>query len=271
MTFDRDTDRSVTPLARALAGRDRSLIARVEEAVRHRQVRMAFQPVLRAGAAPAPVYHEGLARVLDATGRIIPAGEFMAAIEDRETGRRLDCLALETCLAHLMRHPGLRLAVNLSARSIGYPAWRNLLDQGLRRDGSLGKRLILEITEASSMLVPELTLAFMRDGQRAGLAFALDNFGAGATRFRFLKRFPFDLVKIDGGYVQDLAGDPDNQVALRAFCAMAREFDMLTVAEQVERAEDAPLLTAIGLDCLQGFAFGAPTLRPPWLAPDDPA
>ncbi|SHH66762.1 EAL domain-containing protein [Marivita hallyeonensis] len=256
-----------TALDAAADVRDRDILSIVEDAVAHREVKLAFQPVVHAMQQDRTAFHEGLIRVTDPTGRIIPAGQFISMIEERETGRLLDCLALEHGLRTLGRNPDIRLAINLSARSIGYPKWRKVLQRGLARDETIAERLILEITEASAMLVPELVVQAMRDLQSLGISFALDDFGAGYTALRYLKEFQFDILKIDGQFVRGIADDADNQVLTRAILAIAQQFDMFTVAEFVECNADANMLADLGVDCLQGYYFGAPTLTPPWEMP----
>ncbi|MEO1138849.1 MAG: EAL domain-containing protein [Pseudomonadota bacterium] len=254
------------PLAYAVTARDQSVIQMVDEAVRHKQVMLAFQAIVPAGRQDQPAFYEGLIRVLDASGRIIPAREFIHSIEATETGRIIDCLALEKGLRSLREYPQVRLSINMSARSIGYPRWMRSLKRGLSQDPTIAERLILEITESSAMLVPELVVNFMADLQKKGISFALDDFGAGFTSFRYLKDFYFDILKIDGQFIRGIADDPDNQVLTRALVAIAEQFDMVTVAESVEQPRDAIFLQNMGLDCLQGYYFGAPTIQPPWLA-----
>lgn len=251
-------------LALAVEQRDANIIKMVEAAVRHRQVLLAFQPVVQARDPGRTAFYEGLVRVLDETGRVIPAREFISIVEETETGRLLDCLALEKGLRALEKQPALRLSINMSARSIGYKKWMRVLQRGLARNPTIGERLILEITENSAMLVPELVVGFMQDLQHKGISFALDDFGAGYTAFRHFKDFQFDILKIDGQFITDIARDADNQVLTRAMISVAQQFDMFTVAERVERAEDAAFLQSLGVDCLQGYFFGAPTVCPPW-------
>lgn len=255
-----------SPLAAALAARDRNVIQMVEAAVQRKAVMLAFQPVVPASAPASPAFHEALIRVLDDAGRIIPACDFIDAIETTELGRDIDCLALEMGLAELRATPGLRLSVNMSARSIGYPRWRETLRRGLAADPTLGERLILEITEASALVVPDLVTVFMRELQDQGLAFALDDFGAGFTSFRYLRNFYFDILKIDGQFIRGIADNRDNQCLTKALLSIAHHFDMFAVAEMVENGRDAAYLAEIGVDCLQGYHFGAPVVRPPWRA-----
>ncbi len=253
------------PLNFATATRNRNTLHMVAQALKHRQTALAFQPVMRANGGKTPAFYEGLIRVFDETGRIIPAADFMNAIETTDIGRQVDCLSLELGLRTLLEQPHVRLAINMSARSIGYPRWMQVLHHGLTEDPTIADRLILEITESSAMLMPELVTTFMADLQSKGIVFALDDFGAGYTAFRYLKQFYFDIIKIDGQFIRGIAQDPDNQVLTRALLSIAEHFDMFTVAESVESAEDAATLAAMGVDCLQGYYFAAPTIHPPWV------
>ncbi|WP_376876873.1 EAL domain-containing protein [Albirhodobacter sp. R86504] len=255
---------NVSPLDYAVAQRDRDILTMVRDAIDRRDVVLAFQPVVQTAQPNHPAFYEGLIRVLDETGRIIPAKDFIETIEDTELGRKIDCLALELGLKALSQEPSLRLSVNMSARSIGYPAWMKTLNKGLAIDETVAERLILEITESSAMAVPDLVSVFMEDLQQRGVAFALDDFGAGYTSFRYLREFYFDIIKIDGQFIRGIATTPDNQVLTSALLSIAQHFDMFTVAESVESVEDAQYLASIGIDCLQGYYFGAPTIQPPW-------
>ena len=254
-----------SPLSAAVAARDRDTLQMVREAVASRAVALAYQPVVQAARTEHAAFHEALIRVLDPSGRVIPARDFITTVEDHEVGRQIDCLALELGLATLQAHPGLRLSVNMSARSIAYAPWAETLRRGLAGNETVGERLILEITEASAMLMPDVVCAFMRDLQCRGIAFALDDFGAGFTSFRYLREFFFDIVKIDGQFIRGISGNADNQVLVSALVNIARHFDMFTVAESVETGEDASRCTEMGVTCLQGYHFGAPTTRPGWM------
>lgn len=259
----------VNPLAYAVAKSDKETLRMVKEAIHNKQVHLAFQPVVQTKRQTRVAFYEALIRVEDEMGRIISAADFLPAIESHETGRILDCLALENSLQILDENPGLRLSVNMSARSIGYRNWVHILDNSLRRNPSLGARLILEITESSAMTVPELVVDFMREYQRRDVAFALDDFGTGYTSFRYFRDFQFDVLKIDGEFVNGIAKNSDNEVLTRALHGIGEHFDMFTVAEKVEKAEDVKVLEEIGIDCLQGYYFGAATIQPPWMPEED--
>ena len=254
-----------SPLSAAVMGRDRETLSMVAEAVKHNQTLLAFQPVMVAGHSDKVGYHEGLIRVVDETGRIIPAKDFMPVVERAELGREIDVVALRMGLRTLSQQPSMRLAINMSARSIGYQSWMQTLNRWLKKDASIGERLILEITESSAMDQPELVVDFMDRLSRRGISFALDDFGAGYTALRYLKDFYFDILKIDMIFCNGIADDPDTQVLTRAIIQIGRHFDMLVVAEGVERRQDVEMLTHMGVDCLQGYFFCAPQVRPSWM------
>ncbi|MDF1727875.1 MAG: EAL domain-containing protein [Sulfitobacter sp.] len=258
-----------SPLNAALRGRDGGTLRMVQEAVRHNETLMAYQPIMQARAPNRTAFYEGLIRVPDATGRIIPAGDFMHLVEDSELGREIDLAALRTGLRTLQANRDLRLSINMSARSIGYGPWVQCLRRYLSRDRALAERLILEITEQSAMTVPEIVIGFMDEWQPQGVSFALDQFGAGVTAIRYFREFCFDILKIDGQFVSGIARDADNRAIVGALLSIARYFDMLTVAERVETEADAACLTDMGVDCLQGYYFAAPTVQPDWLRRPD--
>ena len=248
-----------SPLSVADGLRRQQTMAMVRAALDDRRAMLAYQPVVQARMTNRPAFYEAFIRILDEKGRVIPARDFMGDVETSELGRRIDCLALELGLIALAREPSIRLAVNMSARS-----WLSTLERGLRADPSIAERLILEITESSAMVMPDLVTVFMADMQARGICFALDDFGAGYTAFRYLKDFYFDIIKIDGQFIRGIHADPDNQVLAQALIAIARQFDMFTVAESVETAEDARYLIDIGMDCLQGYYYGIPSTEAPW-------
>tara|TARA_R110002051_G_scaffold7035_5_gene33069 strand:+ start:20923 stop:21732 length:810 start_codon:yes stop_codon:yes gene_type:complete len=253
-----DDDALRDPFHFAMASRDADVLTLVREALAAGRAKLAFQPIVTACANGRIVFYEGLIRVMDAAGRVIPAAHFMPVIEEMDLGRQIDCVTLDLALKLLQHNPYLRLSINLSARSIGDGQWRRILEAGLSGPGSVGERLIFEISETSAMVLHEIVTRFMEEVQPRGLSFALDGFGAGMTAFRHLKYFYFDLVKIDKGFIRGIERDPDNQVLTRALLTVAHQFEMLVVADGIETAQEAALLTKMGADCLQGYHFGVP-------------
>lgn len=258
--------RPENPLDYVTTKRVEPIIETVRRAVQNKNVMLAYQPIVHTGTPQKAAFYEGLIRILDETQEIVPAKDFIPFVETLELGRIIDCHALELGLVALSSEPTLRLSVNMSARSIGYPKWAQILNEGLDRDPTVAERLILEITEASAMVMPEIVCVFMNDLQRKGISFALDDFGAGYTAFRFFKEFQFDIVKIDGQFINGISNNPDNQVLAAALTSISQQFNMFTVAEHVETAEDMAFLQTTEIDCMQGFFLGKPQIVPEWTA-----
>jgi EAL domain-containing protein (putative c-di-GMP-specific phosphodiesterase class I) len=251
-----------SPLGAAIAGIDRATLDMVRDALAQKRLRLAYQPVVTAADPSKIAFYEGLIRILDPSHRVIPAKDFMGAVEGTQMGRQIDVIALQAGLRALAAHPNLRLSLNMSARSIGYPAWGQTLRAGLAAQSDIGARLILEISESSAMLVPEIVIAFMDEFQREGIAVALDNFGSGQMAIRYFRELFFDIVKIDRQFIRSIDTHPENQTLVAALISMSKHFGMFTVAEAVETPEEAAVLQAMGIDCFQGFLFGAPTMKP---------
>ena len=217
-----------------------------------------YQPVVQGRDPRMPAFFEVLARLTTPSGDLIPAGAFLPTVEGGPLGRAIDCLALRHAIATLAANPGLRLSVNMSPLSMGDPEWLEILDSATRLGSGISGRLILEITEAAAIRDAGQTIDFMNHVRGSGCAFALDDFGAGATGFKYVRDFRFDMVKIDGSFIDGIARSRDAQVLVECLSAVARHFEMLTVAEHVESQEDADWLRGHGIDAMQGWLYGRP-------------
>ena len=253
-----------SPLDIAVRNRDRKTIEMVRFAIDHKNTLLAYQPVMMSNDPTKVGFYEGLIRVLDETGRIIPAKDFIEVIEGTELGRKIDSLSLNMGLKALFENQGLRLSINMSAHSIGFGPWRRNFYRWIERDDTIAERLILEITESSAMESPQKVVKFMDELQLLGVSFAMDDFGSGHTALRYFKDFFFDVLKIDGQFIKSIDKDLDNQALVKAMISIAKHFDMLTVAEFVETRAEAETLITLGTDCLQGYFFSAPSTRPRW-------
>jgi EAL domain-containing protein (putative c-di-GMP-specific phosphodiesterase class I) len=263
--FDRDPALA-SPLDAAISAQDKETLALVASALTDRRMRLAFQPVVYAVDPSVIGFFEGYIRLLNLRDQVIPARDFMAAVEQRELGREIDCAALRMGLMALQRNPQIRVSVNMSARSVGYQPWIATLRRALRESPRLGYSLILEINEASALQVPDVLKPFMDEMRDHGIVFALDDFGAGMTSLRLLRELRFEIAKIDGVLVREVDRLPDQQALVRAAIAMSQEMGMYVVAEEVETEGEANWLREAGVGCLQGYLFGAPTVTPDFRA-----
>lgn len=232
----------------------------VAQALAQGRLGFHFQPVVRAGAPRFVAFHEMLARLRLPDGNILAAGAFLPLVAETEIGREIDRLALTRALEALEADRSLRLSINMSPLSMGDAEWLEIL--AAERWRGAAPRLILEISEDAAVSEAEQTADFLNHARGFGCAFALDDFGAGVTGFRHFRAFRFDMVKLDGGFTRDIHRERDAQVLVECLGAVAKHFDMMTVAERVEAPEDAAWLAGQGIDCFQGYLYGRPAERP---------
>jgi EAL domain-containing protein (putative c-di-GMP-specific phosphodiesterase class I) len=217
-----------------------------------------FQPVVRAGRPAFAAFHEMLVRMRLPSGQTVSAGAFMPQVEAGPVGRAIDRLAFARAVALLRVNPTLRLSINMSPLSMGDAEWLCLFEQAAVEARAALPRLILEVTESEAIRDVRQTRAFMDHVRTTGVAFAIDDFGAGATGFRHFRDLRFDMVKIDGAFVDGVSRSADAQVLVECLAAVARHFEMMVVAEKVDDPADAAWLEALGVDCLQGYLFARP-------------
>ncbi len=263
--YDRDPALA-SPLDAAAAAQDGETIVQVASALKERRMRLAFQPAVYAADPTIIGFFEGFIRLLNRRDMVIPARDFMGAVEQHELGREIDCAALRMGLMAMQRNPQIRVSINMSARSVGYRPWGTILRKALRDSPRLGHSLILEINEASAMQVPDVLRPFMEEMRTHGIVFALDDFGAGMLSLRLLRDLRFEIAKLDGGLVKSVDTLADGQVVARAAIALAQEMGMYLSAEAVETEGEANWLREAGVGCLQGHLFGAPTVTPDFRA-----
>ena len=263
--FDRDPALA-NPLAAAVSMQDRETLAMVASALKDRRMRLAFQPVVYAADPTIIGFFEGFIRLLNLRDQVIPARDFMGAVEQQQLGREIDCAALQLGLMAMQRNPQIRVSINMSARSVGYRPWVEILRRALQDSPRMGSNLILEINEASALQVPDVLKPFMSEMREHGIVFALDDFGAGLTSLRFLQEMGFEIAKIDGSLVKNVDRLPEAQAVVKAAIAMAQELGMYIVAEAVETEGEATWMREAGVGCLQGYLFGPPSVTPDFRA-----
>jgi PAS domain S-box-containing protein len=255
----RDAARPVTPVGAPIPARDRqgSYRNRVAQALGADRFTLFCQPILEL-QTNAVTRHELLLRVLDeADGpqspiHLLDAAERLDAIFD------IDLWVVQRALQLAGERADLCLQVNLSGRSVGDPRLTAEVERLIGRHEVNPDQITFEITETA--LIGNLSEArrFTDRVRDLGCQLALDDFGSGYASFRYLRLFPIDLVKIDGGYVQDLARSPENQVLVRALVQVCQAYGIHTVAEFVEDAATLRMLREIGVDYAQGYLIGHP-------------
>ncbi len=220
---------------------------------------------LDADAVPAPhgLHCEILLRMCDGSGGVIAPGLFLPAAERFQMGSRLDRWVLRQVFEWMARQgAGLArvdtLAVNLSGQSVGDRAFHRYVGDLLKEIPVDASKLCFEVTETAAITSLTDATAFMRTMRRLGARTALDDFGAGAASFGYLKALPVDYLKIDGQFVRNLRSDRVDHATVCCFREVAGVVGMKTIAEFVENEEILDELRRIGIDYAQGYAIHKP-------------
>ncbi|SDG51535.1 diguanylate cyclase/phosphodiesterase [Limimonas halophila] len=242
--------------------------AEVQEALKEGRITFAYQPVVRARSHDVQFY-ECLLRLQRRDGEILTAGRFVPVIEQLGLMRSLDRRVLDLAVDQLRAQPDIMLAINISALTAGDRSWLRALISKLKGRPDVARRLIVEITETTALKDLDETAFFAETVRELGCKLALDDFGAGFTTFRHLKSLTVDVVKIDGSFVRNIAVEPQNKLFVRNLVGLARSLELAVVGECTENAEEARILADEGVDLLQGFYFGRPSVERPWAVPAD--
>ncbi|MBA3696728.1 MAG: EAL domain-containing protein, partial [Methylotenera sp.] len=151
------------------------------------------------------------------------------------------------------------LCINLSGQSVGDRAFhRNVLEILSALPVTLCERLCFEITETAAVTNLADAALFVEQVRALGIRVALDDFGAGASSFGYLKHLRVDCLKIDGQFITDLLDDPLDDVAVRCFVDVARVLGIETVAEYVDKAPVLERVKNLGITYAQGFFVHKP-------------
>jgi EAL domain-containing protein (putative c-di-GMP-specific phosphodiesterase class I) len=154
--------------------------------------------------------------------------------------------------------PQLRISVNLSPIQFRDPDLAGSVRAILDHTGLSPDRLELEITERVLMEDTEINLATLRELKLLGVKISVDDFGVGHSGLNYLRRFPFDEIKVDRSFVAALGEDPSATAIVRATLSLGHSLGLDAVAEGVETARQLALLDAEGCRLAQGYYFSPP-------------
>jgi diguanylate cyclase (GGDEF)-like protein len=236
----------------------------VRQALRQDQLALAYQPVVEAKTGRV-AHYECLLRIVGPRGEAKPAYHFMPAIEEMGLSHTIDLHVLDLALKQLDAHASVELAVNISGLTAGERRWVDILAERLQGHEGIGRRLIIEITETAALKDIEETARLIAAARTFGCRVALDDFGAGYTSFRQLHMLTVDAIKIDGSFIRAIEQRPEAQTIVRTLLGIAEAFNLETVAECIETPGEARILTELGVPYLQGFLYGRPSLKRPWI------
>jgi diguanylate cyclase (GGDEF)-like protein len=233
----------------------------VVSALNDRRVELAFQPIVQAATGEI-AFHEALLRVRLPDGAVVEPASILPVAEKAGLVRLLDQRVMELALQALAADPSLRLSINCAIPSLLDPEWPERLRAALILNPGVAGRLIVEITETSLIEDFASTRNVIGDCKRLGVRVAMDDFGSGHTSFRNLRDLAFDMVKIDGAFVRNVATSADDRFFVRTLIDLARHLSLEIVAEWVEDEQTAGLLRDWGVDYIQGALFGRAQATP---------
>ena len=233
----------------------------VISALNERRVELAFQPIVSAKTG-VTAFYEALLRVRLADGSIVVPGDILPIAEKSGLVRLLDQRVLELALVRLAEDPSLRVSVNASIATLHDPEWPDWLASATNVYPGVAERLTIEITESTMIEDFDTTRRLITACKTLGIKLAMDDFGAGHTSFRNLRQLDFDMVKIDGVFVRNIAKSADDRFFVRTLTDLAKHLGLEIVAEWVEDEATAALLREWGVDYFQGSFFGAAEAAP---------
>jgi EAL domain-containing protein (putative c-di-GMP-specific phosphodiesterase class I) len=239
-------------------------------ALNARRISLVYEPIVATGSRQ-PAFYECLMRVQRADGTPLPVHDVVPLAESLGLVRLLDHRVLELALAELVAAPGLKASLNVSADSTVDPDWWAALGAMLRSHSGVAERLTVEITETAAIHDIDDTRSFVARVKDLGCRIAIDDFGAGYTSFRNLRKLGVDVVKIDGAFVQNLKRSDDDRAFVHTLIDLARRLGLETVAEWVQDEAAAVLLADWGCDYLQGALVGLASAERPWAQAKDAA
>ncbi len=237
-------------------------------ALNARRIFLVYEPVVEIRSR-APAFYECLMRLKRGDGTLLAVNEAVPLAERLGLVRLLDHRVLELALAELLEAPALRASLNVSAASTVDPDWWAALEAMLRAHPGVGERLTVEITETAAIHDVDETRGFVARVKDLGCRIAIDDFGAGYSSYRNLRKLGVDLIKIDGAFVQNLARSEDDRAFVHTLIDLARRLGVATVAEWVQDETAAAMLADWGCDYLQGSLVGLASTERPWLGKQD--
>ncbi|MCC8967780.1 bifunctional diguanylate cyclase/phosphodiesterase [Bradyrhizobium sp. Pear76] len=237
-------------------------------ALNERRIVIGFEPVVDARLRQ-PAFYECLVRMEQDDGRALLAPDIVPVAERLGLIRLVDHRVLELAIAELAAAPGVQLSLNISPDTTMDPDWWATIESLMRAHPGVGERLIVEITETVAIQDIDDVRGFVTRLKNFGSRIAIDDFGAGYTSFRNLRKLGVDIVKIDGAFVQNIVRSADDRAFVQTLIDLARRLEIKTVAEWVQDEEAAAMLREWGCDFIQGRLIGLASPDRPWNAPPE--
>jgi diguanylate cyclase (GGDEF)-like protein len=242
---------------------DVSLIGTIRDALANDSFRLEAQAIVPLGKTGGQRF-ELLLRMLDGKGESISPDKFFTAAERYQLATAIDRWVVQFSLevissaAPALRAMGIKFALNLSGQSLSDEEFPDFLEAKLAEYGLPPGLLSFEVTETAAVANIARAEMLIRRLRDLGHDIALDDFGRGLSSLTYLKSLPVTDLKIDGGLVRDVVGNPRSQAMISAIVQLAQAMKLRTTAECVESEAIQAAMTQLGVDYGQGFSIGRP-------------
>jgi len=249
------------PDDRALAERHGEMqwIHRIHKAFAEHRFCLYRQKIAPLSDLGGPPMCEIFIRMREEDGRIASPAAFIPAAERYHLIGAIDRWVVHEAFTSLVRpSESFTYAINLSGQSLGDDTFLGYVLAEIETTGVEPDRVCFEITETAAVGNLAQAMRFIHALKELGCRFVLDDFGSGLSSFAYLKNLAVDFLKIDGGFVRDMNGDPVHRALVESIHQIGRVMGLHTIAESVEDAETLESLRAIGVDYAQGYGLSLP-------------
>ncbi len=247
----------------------RDIEADLREALARDQMRLHFQPIIELDTGQTTGY-EALLRWYHPTRGVLGPADFLPVAEDTGLITSIGEWVIRRALEETVGWDGdFRIAINLSTTQVADAKLVAAVSQALRATDFPPERVELEITEHVLMDTSDANRETLLALRELGVRIALDDFGTGYSSLAYLRRFPFNRIKIDRAFVRDVTHDLGSQAIISTITRLAEAMDMETTAEGIEDREQLDLLRKLGVKEAQGYLICKPMLAET-LAQEDP-
>jgi diguanylate cyclase (GGDEF)-like protein len=233
----------------------------LRQALERDELFVVYQPIVRTAGEEISGF-ESLVRWQHPVRGAISPDKFVPLAEEAGLIGKIGEWVLRTALEEAARWPDhVRVAVNLSPLQFNDPGVVTMVSNHLKETGVRAERLELEITEGVFLAEGDTTDDTFARLKALGVRLALDDFGTGYSSLGYLKKAPFDKIKIDQSFVRGAASSNAtnrNAAIIRAIVTLAETLGMDTCAEGVETHDDLQLIRELGVSMVQGYIFGRP-------------
>jgi diguanylate cyclase (GGDEF)-like protein len=230
----------------------------LRDAIYLKDFTLAYQPVCDSQSLRV-IGFEALLRWNNSQIGPIQPDRFIPLAEDSGLIVPLGQWALEAACAEAATwDASIFLSVNLSPRQFHQPDLSQQIADVLSRTRMPAERLQLEVTEGLLLDESDLVLETMQGLQQQGIRIILDDFGTAYASLSYLRRFPFDGIKIDKSFVHDLSDNEINRAIVQSILSLGNQLDLVVVAEGVETEHELEALRSLGCRFVQGYLSGRP-------------